>query len=78
MYKESSWKKKQTQQMPAERILQDKEAIRNWDSKDTDNIGHTRHRMKTKQNTNTTEKTIKMSNTDPIKKNEGRSGTREV
>jgi hypothetical protein len=44
-------------------------AIKNEQSIDTDNIGHTRHRKKTNktQNHNTTQKNNKMSNTNPTK-----------
>jgi len=37
------------------------------DNPDTGNIGYTRHRIKTNKAKNTTQKTIRMSNTDPTK-----------
>ena len=40
-------------------------AILNGQSRDTDNIGHTRRRQAKQKNT--TQKTKKMSNTDPTK-----------
>ena len=41
--------------------------IRHGQSRETVNTGHIRHRMKTNNNKNTTQKTKKMSNTDPTK-----------
>ena len=41
--------------------------IRNGQSRETGNIGYTRHRTKTNKTKNTTQKTRKMSNTDPTK-----------
>jgi hypothetical protein len=44
--------------------------IKNRQSRETGNIGYTRHRTKTNKNEkqhNTTQKTKKMSNTDPSK-----------
>ena len=44
-----------------------KGAIKNGESRDTGNMGYTRHSMKTSKRKNTTQKTKKMSNTDPKK-----------
>ena len=41
-------------------------AIKNWQYRDTGNIGHTTHRTNTKKKY-TTQKTKKMTNTDPTK-----------
>ena len=42
-------------------------AIKNAKSRDTGNIGYTRHRTKTNKTNNTTQKTKKMRNTDTTK-----------
>ena len=42
-------------------------AIKNGQSRDTDNIGYTRHRTKTKKTQKKTQKTKNMSNMDPTK-----------
>jgi len=42
-------------------------SIMNEHCRDTGNIGHTNHRTMTKKTINTTQKTKKMSNTDPTK-----------
>ena len=44
-----------------------KRAIKNGQSRDTDNIGYTRQRTKTNKAKSTTQRTKKMSNTDPTK-----------
>jgi hypothetical protein len=44
-----------------------KGAIKNGESRDTGNMGYTRHSMKTSKRKNTTQKTKKMNNTDPKK-----------
>jgi hypothetical protein len=44
-------------------------AIKNRQSRETGNIEYTRHRTKTNKTNNTTQKTKKMSNTDPNKRN---------
>jgi hypothetical protein len=41
--------------------------IKNGQSIDTGNIGHSRHMMKTSKTKNTTQKNKNMSNTDPTK-----------
>jgi hypothetical protein len=41
-------------------------AIRNGQSRDTDNIGYTRHRAEINKAKNTTQKTKNMSNNDSI------------
>jgi hypothetical protein len=52
-----------------QRLKKTEGAITNEQSRDTDNIGHTRHKKKTNktQNHNTTQKNNKMSNTNPTK-----------
>jgi hypothetical protein len=50
-----------------QRLEKTKGAIKNGKSRDTDNIGYTRHRTKTNKTKSTTQKTKKMSNTDPTK-----------
>jgi hypothetical protein len=50
-----------------QRLEKTKGAIKNGQSRDTDNIGYTRHRTKTNKTKSTTQKTKKMSNTDPTK-----------
>ena len=42
-------------------------AIKNRQPRDIGNIGHTRHGTKTNKAQNTTQKTKRMSNTDPTK-----------
>jgi hypothetical protein len=42
-------------------------AMKNGQSRETVNTGHIRHRMKTNNNKNTTQKTKKMNNIDPTK-----------
>jgi hypothetical protein len=44
-----------------------KGAIKNGESRDTGNMGYTRHKTKTNKRKNITQKTKKMSNTDPKK-----------
>jgi hypothetical protein len=41
--------------------------IRHGQSRETVNTGHIRHRMKTNNNKNTTHKTKKMNNMDPVR-----------
>jgi hypothetical protein len=50
-----------------QRLEKTKGAIKNGQSRDTDNIGYTRQRTKTNKTKSTTQKTKKMSNTDPTK-----------
>ena len=50
-----------------EMLEKTKGAIKNAKSRDTGNIGYTRHRRKTNKTNNTTQKTKKMRNTDTIK-----------
>jgi hypothetical protein len=45
-------------------------AMKNGQSRETVNTGHIRHRLKTNNNKNTTQKTKKISNTD-LTKNRG-------
>jgi hypothetical protein len=58
-------------------------ATKNGRSRDTGNIGHTRHRTKTNNNNNkkpkhnTTQTTKEMSNTNPSKKSGVNLGARE-
>ena len=53
-------------------------AIKNGQSRDTGNIGCTRHRTKTSKTKNTTQKTKKMSNTDAHKMPKVNTGGRDI
>jgi len=53
-------------------------AIKNGQSRDTGNIGCTRHRTKTSKTKNTTQKTKKMSNTDAHKMPRVNTGGRDI
>jgi hypothetical protein len=52
------------QELPLEKT---EGAIKNGQSRETGNIGHTRHRTKTSKANNTIQKTKNMSNIDPTK-----------
>ena len=52
-------------------------AIKNGQSRDTDNIGYTRHRAEINKAKHTAQKIKNMSNNDSIKKPRVNSGARE-